>query len=870
MIALKLAWESLRASLARTVAVGVAVGVGACLLSLTSILGDTAGEAVSRGLYSEYGAADVVVQAGVRDEGAGTLDDTAGAQLETGQVARIAALPGVSQASGLVRASAVVRTGEGAEEVRGISVESLLDPGLRWQRLESGSWPATDTQIALSAQTAAALGVGIGEELLVGKRGVEPGTMTVTGLVDTRGSVRHDGVAYGIVGEAGARRLAGIEGISEVRVAVTAGTSPEQVVDAVNALSPGGWPMTVAEAAGSTADLFESGLDAIAQAVRVLVGVSFLVTALVLATTYTITLSARSRALALLRCVGATRAQVFGSVVVETLLVGLAAGAAGVLVAVLIGYGAVPLLHRRLSGISAEVVTVSPSGAILLPVLAAAVLTVLAGLLPAWRGARVPAVAALGVDVGHAAPRRVPRSRLVGVVVAAAAGIALLLTGAGALPRAGLGVALLAVGLVAAMPLLVRAGAALAGLLGRLLRWPTGILVAANVARNPRRSGAIALTVLVGCLLCSASWVALDSLRATALQRVSDKPSIDVIVGDAAGSGTLSADTPTRLAAIAGVEAVQPVRVSDEITMTGTAAVIADTNQDIDELDDLAGEGLGVSRDDGTASWAVSVAALTQSWLDAVSHVPYDLTGTMDDRTVYLEASAYPPFDDSRPVALAGPLGQVRDVRVVYVANLPVPAMVTPALFERLAATSVLRAAWVRTDAGADRAALLGLVRAQAVLDADQAVTGTLPVALRIDGAVDLVAAVVTALLGVAVAISLIGVANALALSVVERRQENALLRALGLDREQLGGLLVGEATLLTLLGAVLGVAGGVGLGLFAVHLAADAFALTAVVAMPVLVLALGVVVMVTAGRSATALPAARAARLTPARGLAA
>src|SRR3712207_9332013 len=54
----------------------------------------------------------------------------------------------------------------------------------------------------------------------------------------------------------------------------------------------------------------------------------------------------------------------------------------------------------------------------------------------------------------------------------------------------------------------------------------------------------------------------------------------------------------------------------------------------------------------------------------------------------------------------------------------------------------------------------------------------------------------VTGLLGVAVVIALIGVGNTLALSVVERRQENGLLRALGLTRRQLRGLLAWEAVL--------------------------------------------------------------------------
>lgn len=68
---------------------------------------------------------------------------------------------------------------------------------------------------------------------------------------------------------------------------------------------------------------------------------------------------------------------------------------------------------------------------------------------------------------------------------------------------------------------------------------------------------------------------------------------------------------------------------------------------------------------------------------------------------------------------------------------------------------------------------------------------------------------VLTALLGVAVAIALIGVGNTLGLSVLERQRESALLRALGMQRRSLRLMLLTEAMFLALAGIVLGVAAG-------------------------------------------------------------
>ncbi|MBD4448198.1 ABC transporter substrate-binding protein, partial [Xanthomonas citri pv. citri] len=53
---------------------------------------------------------------------------------------------------------------------------------------------------------------------------------------------------------------------------------------------------------------------------------------------------------------------------------------------------------------------------------------------------------------------------------------------------------------------------------------------------------------------------------------------------------------------------------------------------------------------------------------------------------------------------------------------------------------------------------------------------------------------VMTALLGVAVLIALIGVANTLSLSVLERRRESALLRAMGMQRRGLRLMLLYES----------------------------------------------------------------------------
>jgi putative ABC transport system permease protein len=139
----------------------------------------------------------------------------------------------------------------------------------------------------------------------------------------------------------------------------------------------------------------------------------------------------------------------------------------------------------------------------------------------------------------------------------------------------------------------------------------------------------------------------------------------------------------------------------------------------------------------------------------------------------------------------------------------------------------------------------------------------------QIDGVLDMLLLVVTGLLGIAVVIALIGVGNTLALSVVERRQENGLLRALGLTRGQLRGLLAWEAVLVAGVAAVLGVLLGGAYGLIGAASVLGAVG-HIVLAVPWLQVAAIVVVATLAGLLASVLPGRRAARRSPVAAIAA
>lgn len=852
---------------ARYVATALAICLGSGFLTAALLFTQVLQRALGDAFTADTRGADVVVTAG---SGVGRHAE---GSLSAAELARVTGVRGV--ATGLVLradpASATLpRIGRTTVSIQPVAA----DPRLRWQSLTAGTWPRDADQALLDSGTAGATGLGVGSTIGVSAlddhgRPRPARRVRIAGIADITGNLAPAGTGPTLF--VPDRSLAA-GGASRVDL-VAADGDPAALRDAVTAtLRADGIVATARTAADNRAAVLAS----FATLTRVLSAfvlasalLALCVAGLVVANTFAILLTQRTRELALLRCLGAGTSQVFRAVLAEATVLGAAAGALGVAG----GYGAVAaaVAIGTRAGLPIALPQVAPApSATALPILAAVALTVAAAGSPARRATRVAPVAALRPDGVPTAGGRLGLLRIATGGVAILAGSVILAAGEVLGASIGLlavtaGGLLAFVGLLVAAPLFVPVLARVLGVAVSRVARLTGRLATANVARNPARAGATCSALVIGVALVSVVAVGAASGKASLLVEVRGSTPVDVSVGQGGsylGVGETAGRTPVLPAALAA-------RVARGPGVTGVAALSSVP---------ATGRLPGGTRIGGTVQ-GIDPAALALVTRGQVSR--------LDGSTIVLGAY-FDGSDDATPAdGQRLPLTVAGHTRVFHVRTdpaLPIGAVVSSATLAAMGAPTGPTDLWVRTgalDPGGDvdavGAAVAGVRTAVGATVAAEEIAR-----VRIDGpgeqaatfltVIDRLVDVLGGLLAVTVLIAFVGIANTLSLSVLERGRENALLRALGLTRGRLRAVVAWEAVTLALVGAVLGVVAGSLLGFAgtrAVLTGASSGRVSTLYRLPLGSLGGVIALAVLAGLAASVLPARRAVRTAPAATLA-
>ncbi|SFG02266.1 putative ABC transport system permease protein [Actinopolymorpha cephalotaxi] len=819
---------ALRGHAGRYVAGGLAIMLGVAFVATALMVLSSAKAAMAQAAGAQYARADLVVTNAPKPITAAVVD-------------RLGRLDGVAGAAGLAGGAVRVQFPD-ASRPTFASVSGLpADPSFRWQRVDTGRLPSGPAEVAVPRDLARDRGLKVGSVLRVElvRGAIHParvvGVVSGGSLQDSSSLVADDSAIAAWSGEVT---------YGEVLVRTAPGADRTAVTDRLREDVRGATVQTAAQRTDEQVRSFTNGVDVLGGLLLGFAGIAVFVATLVVANTFTILLAQRTRELALLRCVGALRRQVFGSVVVESLLLGLVASVAGIAVGTGLAGLAVVLLGRSSLGIPAGGLVVTPAG-IAVPLVVGLVTTVLAALAPARRATRVSPLAALRPELAAGARSRAGIVRtILAVLCVLAGGAALLgamtLTGFMAALAIGIGGGLLSfVGILLGAPLLVPALVRLLGALTGRFGGPPARLAVGNAVRNPRRTAATAAALLVGVTLIAMMSVGAASVQKSFNASLDSRYPLDLSVDVSTGA------LPD--AVVKGMPGVEGV--SRTATLTGAQVRVAAAG--------TPAPGQSIE---------TTVTAVDPSKANAVLRNPKLLTG-VGERTAVVGPSTANSLGVRNGDRLTLGTGSSRvelRARVVQSEALP-QVLVSSADLARVAPKAPVTAVWARVADTADGTQVVS--RAQEVVGNDDTIHlgGAAAERAIYDKVLNVLLLVATGLLAVAVVIALVGVGNTLSLSVLERTREQAMLRALGLTKGQLRAMLAGEALLIAAAAVVAGLVLGTAYGFAGTRILLGEVTSHIEFGVPVGRLVLVAAVALAAGLAASVLPARRAVRVPPA-----
>ena len=832
--------RSLRFRAVRMAMSSLAIAAGVAFVAGTLILGAS----LKQSYFNSFAAGARNVDAAVSPHGKNDQlpGDARVPSLHVSALAAVRAVSGVASAQGRIvgQASLIGSDGKvvGGSNQIGIGINVSTDPALRGFTVVHGRVPTGPDEVAIDSSTATDEHYKLGQLVgVVGKSGVVQ-RFLLTGTISLGVNHAFGNSSVAAFPTATALRVTGRPGFDQIVTQAAPGVSQSTLVarlKAAPALS-GDNVQTGSQLATSEADAGSHVTQQFSEAILVFAVITVLVAAIVIFNTFMILGAQRRRELALLRCVGASRRQVFGGMLTEAAVVGVAASAVGVVLGLGIGWG----LQTLFVGLGANF----PTGALVLSASTVAIsmatgiaVTLLSAVLPARAATKVPPVAALGGPEPRVT-RKVGWVRIGTAAVFGAAGVGVVSVGfqhvngysgfllilAGAFVFF---VGVLTLGPLIAPPVMT----ALGWLPGRLAGAPAR-LASANARRNPHRVAATTAALTIGITLMTMFTVVASSASASAQSAISENYPFGYFVQANQSSQNV------------------PNLVISRLRRSPALGLVAPFYDDQHRVN-------GLSEDTGAFDPAGLKAGRPTAVTGSFSEIRPGTVGvaTGELKKLHTRQGGTIVLDTS-----SGPL----TLRVAVTFNgknglLP-HVLVSVRDYLRVYHPDGALQVFINGRHGTSNATTHAAVDAATASDPLLSVATLADYRSKLTSQVNLLLAIFGALLGLAILIALLGITNTLSLSVLERTRESALLRALGLTRGQLRGMLLIEALLMALMGVGLGVALGTGFG-WAI---ADAFTKATgqgVVSFPAQQIALYVAIGAAAGVAAAVLPARRAAR---------
>jgi putative ABC transport system permease protein len=820
---------------ARLLMTVLAVMLGVAFVSGTLVFTNTISEAYQKSSAKGFDQVDVAVTAKSREDKGNTIGKSP--ELTQALLDESAKVPGAANAIGVVSGFTAIADKDGKLVGGGFQSQGGNYYGDKDPRypLAEGAAPHGANQVAIDSETARRAGYKVGDTVRISVDGpvLKP---VISGIFTTDDGNVAAGGSLALFDTATAQKLFGKPGTyDEIDVKAASGTSQTALQAALEKALPADRVETTTgkELADSQAELISSSMAGLKQGLLVFAGIALFVGTFIIANTFTMLVAQRTKELALLRAVGASRRQVTRSVLAEAFVVGLVAAVTGLVAGIGIGAGLRSLMGTLGATVPDGPLIITPgtAGAALA---VGVLITMLAAWLPGRRAAKIPPVAAMSSVHAKATTKSLVLRNTLGALFSAA-GVAVILAattmeGSDGQAPMGLGAVLLIIGVFILTPLLSRPLIAAAAPVLRVFGI-SGKLARQNSVRNPRRTAATASALMIGLTLITGMTVMAGSLQKSIDKMASAAVKADYVVSMANGN-ELSPDVEKKLAKVDDVTAVSPLR-------NAPARIDGETEY----LTGVNGSAIGKLTDLKVDSGAFEVGG-TRVVVDRDTAKSYG----------WKAGSAFTAhYEDGKAQRLT--------VAGVYEGNELISGIMVDSatLTPHLSDVSDMQVMLKTSDGASD-----------ATKDKLEKALGTNP-AIKVQDKKDLsesIAQMFTlmlnmlyGLLAMAVIVAVLGVINTLAMSVFERSQEIGMLRAIGLDRKGIKRMVRLESLVISLFGGVLGIGLGVFFGWAAGELLGTKMA-TYELVLPWARMAVFLLLAATVGILAALWPARRAARM--------
>ncbi|MGK2955858.1 MAG: ABC transporter permease [Solirubrobacterales bacterium] len=831
----------------RSLMTAVAVVFGIALVAGTYMLTDTTNGAFDDIFTKSNAGVDVAITSKVEVE----QQDGAIPAFPEKYLKTVEGVDGVKIAAGSIFSQGAILDMEGDSTGGGFApqfIASKLPGDLESLDLVDGHEPKSSTEVTLDQAAAERVDLEIGDRLqLVGSGKATP--FTIVGETQLGGaSFGGTSIAQVLLPEA--QKLTNKEGkFDQISIQADSGVSPDQlkqrVIEALPASARSGLRVeTGEENSQRSSDEIRENLNFLNIALLAFAGISLFVGSFVIFNVFSITVAQRTREFGMLRTLGAKRAQILRTVLIEGFLIGLFASITGILV----GLGLARGLSAVLSAVGAELpskaLVIAPRTIIVSLVIGIGV-TLVSSLIPALRSTRVPPIAALSENIVIAAKNRVVlRSIIAAVLTLIGFGLiaSVLISGTeggNAALQMGAGALCAVVAISIFSPQIVRPMASIVGAPLQKIGGLTGRLARENSQRNPSRTAVTAAALMIGLALVSFVTIFASGINSSVTKVIDQDLKGEIILQGPGGFTPIPIKSVRAAGEVEGVEDASGISFSQvKVDGGGSKSMSSVDPASINQV-------MSIDFDEGSAE---DLSSLEDGQVIIGEGLAKQAGVSVGDKLGVLGQTGNNPELTVTAIMASGNLDLLGDL-VITQNEMFKSFGVDTAFFALLKTDPGLNVDEVqqRVEDGLDKSFPTVDVLNQDELKQSQQE--------QINGLL----ALIYVLLALAIVVSLVGIVVTLILSIYERTRELGMLRAVGMSRRQVKRMVRFEAVITAVLGAIAGLILGVIFAfLLGIPLESEGFILSYPIATLILILILTAI----AGVLAAIYPARKAAKL--------